>query len=146
MIRHAMLVFGCLFLLGCANGPEPRPNLLQPLNGRTDRVGDILDRARYQATSATEAFYLDDWNRLDSLSLSLQDTAKLLAALPLPIERQKDYAAAGQRLTELSTQLRVAAREKNVADTSNLLAKVGLEVRTWQAAFGAIITESPSMP
>jgi len=146
MIRPAFAMLLIPFLAGCVAGPDPVTVAPSPPLGPLNSVRDLIARARVQATSATEAYYLDEWDRLDGIGQSLQDTSRQLRAVPVVKDREADLHAASVRLETIAQSLRQAAVARHVNDMNAVLSKLGLEVRNMQASFGATITETPSHP
>jgi hypothetical protein len=120
--------------LGCA-GPqiEVRP-VVPPLpTDRPATLGDLLPRARAQASAATEAFYVDDWSRLEEAARGIEATAaELPKADGLMPNRKPAVDAAAVELAASAQSLRTAARGKDVDQTTRILQRIHLAIRELQ--------------
>src|ERR1051326_7660318 len=83
-----------LALVGCQPPQERVP--LPPLpeeNPPNFRYSELMDRARYQAAGATEAFYRNHWGELESFAKGLEQTARFMPkAEAVPARRKESLA------------------------------------------------------
>jgi len=143
-MMRTLSIFTVLSLVsGCTTAPDPLRVAPLPLAGPVNGVPEALFRARSQATAATEAFFLDDWARLDTIGQALEDTAAQLGKMPVPEPKQIELRDAAAKLGTQAKQLRAAALKKDTMAVSAAISQIGTEVRNLQASFGATITEQP---
>jgi hypothetical protein len=117
-------------LVGCQTTPEQLK--VQPLlaEGAVLTYGDAVQRARALATSATEAFYVDQWAGVESAANGLEQTAQLLPrASDMPPVRQASVAGQAAALQQDAQQLRAAASQNDEKKTNEVLQRIHLRVR-----------------
>src|SRR5437762_3234364 len=115
MCRPCRVGLLVLLLAGCQLPPERLPLKPLPDDGPPQPYADLVTRARVQATSANEAFYVDAWSDLEDGARGLELTAKHLAkATDVPVKHQDKYTVDAGDLGKLATELREAARTKDV--------------------------------
>src|SRR5262249_37284279 len=92
--------------------------------------GDAVQRARALATSATEAFYVDQWAGVESAAAGLEQIAQLLPRVSdvSPI-RQASLAGQASALQQDAQELRAAARQSDEKKTNEALQRIHLRVR-----------------
>jgi len=122
-------------LFGCAAPPEKIP--LQPLpEGKDEGIeyGEILLRARQYAMSATEAFYLNQWNEIDEAGRRLDQSARLLLmATSVPAKQKDKLDANAADLQKEAAALREAAKAQDTKRSSEVLQRLHLKVREMRA-------------
>lgn len=129
------LFLSLIVLAGCQVTPDrlqvrPLPEETQPLP-----YAELLTRARLQATSASEAFFVDQWADLDDYARGLEQTARFMPkAVDVPEVRKKNLEADSNLLKDLANQLRDAAKSKDVDKTTAILQKIQLKVRELRLA------------
>jgi len=127
-----VLLPGLLFLAcaGCQLPPEQVPLKPLPENGPPESYADLIGRARVQATSANEAFYINQWSDLEEAAKGLAQTAQYLSKATQVPARHKDIlpVEAGD-LGKQAEQLREAAKSQDVKLTTDILQRVNLKVR-----------------
>lgn len=125
------LLFCTLLLLaGCATTAERASVRLLPEDGQPFPYAELLTRARLQAAAGTEAFYVNDWDRLEEAAQALEQTARFLgksADVPAGL-RDKLPVAAGD-LGKEAIELREAARTKDIEKTNQIFQRINLKVR-----------------
>ncbi|MGE3806086.1 MAG: hypothetical protein AB7K24_15555 [Gemmataceae bacterium] len=129
------LILSVLVLAGCQLPPERLP--VRPLPEATEPLpyAELLTRARLQATSATEAFFVDQWADLDDYARGLEQTARFMQkSVEVPEPRKKTLEADTKELKDMADQLREAAKAKNVDKTNALLQRIQLKVREMRLA------------
>ncbi|MBL8794655.1 MAG: hypothetical protein JNM56_12180 [Planctomycetia bacterium] len=136
MLRLLRLATVLLLATGCATVPaEPIP--LQPLPADKDEgveYGQILLRARQNAMSATEAFYLNQWNELDEAGRRLDQSARLLLmATAVPAKQKDKLDANAADLQKEAAALREAAKAQDTKRSSEVLQRLHLKVREMRA-------------
>jgi len=118
-----------LALAACQTPPErasltPLPEDTPPLP-----YAELLTRARYQATLATEAFYVDKWAEVEDAARGLQQTARFLPKAEDVPARQKDsLPVVSGDLSKEAGKLLEAARAKDVKEANDSLQRVTLVV------------------
>lgn len=119
-----------LFLAGCVLPAEERLPV-QPLqeNGLTN-YADVVTRARLQASSATEAFYVNRWTDLEAAAQKLDQSARMLVKASDVPPRQKDKLPANaDDLSRAAVDLAKAAKAQDVKQVNDLLQRINLRVR-----------------
>jgi hypothetical protein len=119
-----------IVLAGCVMPAERVP--LKPLgeDAPPQPYGDLLNRARVQATAATEAFYVNGWNDLEEFAKGLEQTARFLPkATEVPARLKDKLPAQASELEKEAHQLRDAARTQNVKLTNEIMQRINLQVR-----------------
>ena len=119
-----------LLVLAACQAPEERA-ALAPLPDDTPPLpyAELLTRARYQSTLATEAFYVDKWTELEDAARGLEQTARFLPKAQDVPARQKDaLPVVSGDLSKDAGQLLEAARTKDVKQANDALQRVQLVV------------------
>lgn len=131
MKRTLWLCTGSLLLiLTACQAPEERA-ALRPLPDDTPPLpyAELLTRARYQATLATEAFYVDKWTEVEDAARGLEQTARFLPKAQDVPPRQKDgLSEVSGDLSREAGHLLAAARTKDVKQANDALQHVQLVV------------------
>ena len=130
-MHRALWLVLSLVIAGCCNLPEEHLPL-QPIpdNGKALDYAEVVLRARLQAASATEAFYVNKWSDLEDAATSLERTAALLPKATGVPDKQKDKLAAhADELTRDARQLRESAKAKDVPHSNEYLQRIHLKVR-----------------
>ncbi len=120
----------CIVLAGCVMPAERVP--LKPLgeDSPPQPYGDLLNRARVQATAATEAFYVNGWNDLAEFAKGLEQTARFLPkATDVPARLKDKLPAQASDLQKEAHQLREAAQTQNVKQVTEIMQRINLKVR-----------------
>ncbi len=123
-----------IVLAGCVMPAERVP--LKPLgeDSPPQPYGDLLNRARVQATAATEAFYVNGWNDLEEFAKGLEQTARFLPkATDVPARLKDKLPTQASNLEKDAHQLRDAARTQNVKLTNEVMQRINLKVRELRA-------------
>ena len=123
-----------LALLGCALPPEQVPIKPLPEDGPPLAYADLVTRARAQATSANEAFYVNNWTDLEEAARGLEQTARFLGKATEVPARHKDLlpVEAGD-LGKEAASLRAAAKGQEVKAANEALQRLNLKVRELHA-------------
>jgi hypothetical protein len=124
----AVAVAALASLAGCQAPQERVP--LPPLNDTTYRYSDLMERARYQAAGATEAFYRNHWGELEEFAKGLEQTARYLPkAEAVPARRKENLAVLSRDLGTEATLLREAAAKQDVNACNQVMTRVNAKVR-----------------
>jgi hypothetical protein len=126
------LVLAILFipLTGCQLPSERTPLRALPEDGPPLPYAELLTRARLQATTATEAFYVNKWAELDEAASALAQTARYLEkATDVPARHKDTLPVAAGDLGKDATNLREAAKEQDVKKAGEILQRIHLKVR-----------------
>jgi hypothetical protein len=133
MKKTLVLLFSVtLCLASCQIGPEERRAELMPLPEKvTPRpYGQLLERARGQASRANDAFYRDNWNELEEHASGLETTAQFLAkADDVPAKHKDTFVTTSGDLGKLARQLKEAATSKSVDKVTDIMKSINLKVR-----------------
>src|SRR5947209_3187630 len=112
------LFLGILFLAGCRladrEALQPIPENAPPL-----KFEEMLSRARVQASTALDAFYVDAWPDLEQAAQRLEQTALLLpktTQIPDPLKTK--IAAEADLMHRDAAALTEAARAKNATQAN----------------------------
>jgi hypothetical protein len=131
MKRMLWLCTGSLLLiLTACQAPEERA-ALRPLPDDTPPLpyAELLTRARYQATLATEAFYVDKWTEVEDAARGLEQTARFLPkAQDVPAKQKDALPVVSGDLSKEAGRLLAAARAKDVKEANDALQHVHLVV------------------
>jgi hypothetical protein len=134
MIRRLVLL-ALLLSLGCQVPAERVQVMPLPADGQPLAYADVVQRARAQATTANEAFYVDKWAELSAAATGIEESAGLLRkAHEVPAARQASLAADADELAQRAGQLREAAGAKDVPRVNQLLQQINLKVRELRPA------------
>ncbi len=114
---------------GCTLPPEQLPLQPVPQEGGLS-YAEVVHRARLQATTATEAFYQDNWKSLADAARNIEETARMLVMTSAVPARQKDRLNAhADELTKAAAELRKAAEMQDVNRCTAVLQRINLKVR-----------------
>lgn len=134
MRLRILILIGVLLPLGCVAPAERRDVPPAPAAAELLTFQQVLTRARLQATGATDAFYLDDWGTLQQAAQSLEQTAELMPRSEgIEEARRQELEPEAGKLASLARELSEAARNRNVADCTDRLQKIGLQIRQLQS-------------
>jgi Skp family chaperone for outer membrane proteins len=129
-----LLVLGGLFLtLASCQVAEPRASLPPLLPDKVTAVpyGQLLTRARSQASRATEALYTDNFADVEEAARGLEQTAQyLVKAEDVPGKHKDTLTAMSGDLAKLAKELRETASAKNAEKGNEVLAKINAKVRS----------------
>ncbi len=131
MKRPLWMGGGLLLLAVAACQTPPERAALTPLPDDTPPMpyAELLTRARYQSTLATEAFYVDKWSEVEDAARGLQQTARFLPKAQDVPARQKDaLPVVSGDLSKEAGQLLEAAQAKDVQKTNDAIQHVQLVV------------------
>lgn len=123
-------------LIGCVSSAERVDVPPTPINVQEMTYRDVLTRARLQATAATEAFYLDNWQSLQSTAGSLEETAKQIPqAQNVPADKKEQIDKDAARLASLARELGQAAQKQDIETSNDRLQQIGLLIRNFQVQY-----------
>ncbi len=130
MSRASLPVLLLLCVCGCQVPSErqavrPLPDDSPPLP-----YAELLTRARAQAKSATEAYYIDRWADLEDAARGLEQTARFLGkTYEVPARVRDRLEVKARDLGKEATALREAARAKDADKVKESLQRVHDQVR-----------------
>src|SRR5262245_36634106 len=112
---HRVLIASLMLIGGCALPAEERiPVQPLPDNGLTT-YPDVVTRARHQATAATEAFYVNQWNEVEEAARRLDQSARLLVkSTDVPPRQKEKLNAHADDLSRAAGDLAKAAKAQDV--------------------------------
>jgi hypothetical protein len=123
----------CSFPIGCQLPPEHAPPKPLAEDSPPLPFAGLSSRARQQATSATESFYMNAWSELEENARGLEQTARFLPkATEVPATRKDKLSAAASDLEKDAQELRNAAKDKDVNRTNAIMQRINLKVRALQ--------------
>jgi hypothetical protein len=127
--RAARIAAALLLIAGCV-APE-REAALRPLpEGQPFRYLDLLARARSQATTALEAFYVDNWIDVADAAAALEQTSRFLPKTnEIPASLKDRLAAECEQLHKDAVKLGDAARAKDVRAVNEAIQRITLRIR-----------------
>jgi hypothetical protein len=119
-----------VIVTGC-QGPAERVAIMPlPEEGAPLAYADALQRARFQASAANEAFYVDKWAEVQEAAAALEKTARyLLKTTDVPAKLKESLPNRVEELTKLTAQLREAAKAQDVKKANEALQQINLKVR-----------------
>lgn len=126
-----LIVLTFVLMVGCQAPPQTRPAVpIMPEDTAPQTFADLAARARQQAMTALEAYYVDHWAEVEDAARGLEQTARFLAkATAVPQDRKVDLGKRSETLADAARQLRDAARD-HVSDRVNtILQQVNSQVR-----------------
>jgi hypothetical protein len=130
MIRARFLVPLLFLAVGCQLPGERMPMRLLPEDGPPLPYAELLTRARLQATTATEAFYVNKWTDLEDTARSLAQTARFLAkATDVPAKHKDTLPVVSGDLSKEATALQEAAKAQDVKKAGEILQRIHLKIR-----------------
>ncbi|MSR32270.1 MAG: hypothetical protein EXR99_12265 [Gemmataceae bacterium] len=124
-----LLVF--LAASGCQSTHE-RTDAIQPLPESLPPppYPELLSRARAQATFATEAFFVNNWEELATAAGSLEQTARQISRTgETPTIPRATVLTASSELNRDAGKLKEAALAKNETETNSILQRIHLRIR-----------------
>jgi hypothetical protein len=129
-MNRALALGLLLCVAGCRLPAERVPLRSLPEDVQPLPYGELLTRARLQATAATEAFYINQWTDLEDAARGLEQTAQFLGkALEVPANHKDSLAGEADTLREEASKLREAAKTREVKQTNEILQRINLKVR-----------------
>ncbi|HEX4590277.1 MAG TPA: hypothetical protein VH120_10140 [Gemmataceae bacterium] len=129
-MRRAVVLLSLLVSIGC-QAPPPRA-AMPPLPEDTapQAYADLVSRARQQAMTALESYYVDHWAEVEDTARGLEQTARFLRrATDVPPGRQADLSLRTDALAEAAKQLRDAAKTKASDQVNAVLQRINAQVR-----------------
>ena len=129
MSRACLILCTGLLLTGC-HLPE-REAALTPLpEGQPFAYGELVSRARNQATTALESFYVDAWTELETIATGLDQTARLLPkSNEIPATVKDRLGKDADQLRQDAKKLGEAARARDSKAVNEILQRINVRVR-----------------
>jgi hypothetical protein len=131
-MRRLLPAVAVLAILAGCQAPQERVPLppLPEENPPTLRYNDLLERARYQAAGANEAFYRNHWGEVEEFAKGLEQTARFLPkAEAVPARRKETLAVLSKDLGDDAAKLREAAAKQDVKLCNEVMGRVNAKVR-----------------
>lgn len=131
-MRRVVCVGLCALAVAACRLPPDR-QVLKPLpeEGQVFAYSEILSRARAQATTALEAFYVDNWTDIEAAATGLEQTARFLPrAIEPPADFKGKLEGEADFLGREASKLRDAAKAKNVATAADTLQRIHFKIRS----------------
>jgi hypothetical protein len=111
-------------------GQNPLPENAAPLS-----YAEMVNRARGQASSALDAFYIDAWLDLEQSAQRLEQSARLLPKTThIPDEFKTKVEPEAEQLRQDANKLIEAARAKNAAQVNEAMQRINLRIRQLRPA------------
>jgi hypothetical protein len=128
---------GLLLMVGLAGcrltereGMNPLPEDGPPLT-----YSEMVNRARGQATTALDAYYIDAWLDLEQVAQRLEQSARLLPkATHIPEAFKTKVEPEAQLLRQDAVKLHEAARAKNATQVNETLQRINQRIRQLRPA------------
>jgi hypothetical protein len=119
-----------LVAIGC-QAPAQRPAVAPlPEDSSPQPFAELITRARQQAMTALEAYYVDRWPEVEEAARGLEQTARFLRrSTGVPPTRQGDLSLKSDTLAEAAKQLRDAARLRAGDQVNSVLQRINAQVR-----------------
>ena len=119
MPRTLLLFLGLLAAGGCRLPPDREPLKPLPEEGPMFTYEQLLNRARVQAATALDAFYIDGWKDLEDAAHGLEQSARFMPrALEQP-SLPKELIARNSDLLQKEAQVLLEAARKQQSDAAN---------------------------
>jgi hypothetical protein len=119
-----------LLLFGCQLPGERVPLRTLPEDGPPLPYAELLTRARFQATNATEAFYLNKWGDLEESAKGLIQTGRFLEkATDVPAKHKDTLPVVAGDLRKEAANLQEAAKAQDVKKSGDILQRIHLKIR-----------------
>ncbi len=129
-MKRLGLALSLLVLCACQMPGER--SALPPLPDKVTAVpyAELLTRARWQASLATDAFNVDRWNDMEDAAKGLEQTARyLMKADDVPEKLKPTLPMAAEDLAKQGASLREAAVARDVKKSTEVLQRINLKVR-----------------
>ena len=125
-----VLIFAWLAAIGC-QAPPPRAAVAPlPEDSAPLPFIDLASRARQQAMTALEMYYVDRWPEVEEAARGLEQTSRFLRrATDVPATRQGDLSLRADTLAEAAKQLRDAAKTRASEQVNSVLQRINAQVR-----------------
>lgn len=129
-MRHTVLLASLIMLAGCQAPPQRTPVAPLAEDAAPLAFSDLVTRARQQAMTALEAYYVDRWVEVEESARGLEQTARFLRrSTDVPPARQGDLSVKADSLAESARQLRDAARTRTSEQVNSVLQRINSQVR-----------------
>ena len=129
-MRRVLIPSVFLFAVGCQAAP-PRA-AVPPLAEDSAPLPftELVSRARQQAMTALEAYYVDRWAEVEEAARGLEQTTRFLRrSTAVPTARQGDLSLRADALAEAAKQLREAAKSRASEQVNSVLQRINAQVR-----------------
>jgi hypothetical protein len=129
-VRCVVVICLIVSAFGC-QAPPQRPGVAAlPEDSAPLPFADLVTRARAQAMTALEAYYVDHWAEVEDAARGLEQTARFLRrATDVPQTRQGDLTPRTDTLADAARQLREAAKAKAGEQVNAVLQRINSQVR-----------------
>lgn len=131
-MRYVAILSLLTFALGCQTAQQQQRPAVAPLpeNSAPLPFAELASRARSQAMTALEAYYVDHWTEVEDAARGLEQTARFLhRATNVPPIRQGDLSLRADTLADAARQLREAAQKKAGEQVNGVLQRINAMVR-----------------
>lgn len=129
-MRCVVVIALILSALGCQAPPQRAGVAALPEDSAPLPFADLVTRARAQAMTALEAYYVDHWAEVEDAARGLEQTARFLRrATDVPQTRQGDLTPRTDTLADAARQLREAAKAKASEQVNVVLQRINSQVR-----------------
>jgi hypothetical protein len=129
-MRRFLFVGLILFTVGCQAPPQRPAVPLLPDDTPPQPFVVLAARARSQAMSALEAYYVDRWAEVEDAARGLEQTARFLRrSTDVPTARQADLGVRCEALGDAAKQLREAASARASEQVNTVLQRINSQVR-----------------
>lgn len=118
-----------VFIAGCRLTEREGANPL-PENGAPLTYTEMVNRARGQATTALDAYYIDSWLDLEQAAQRLEQSARLLPKTThVPDNFKTKVEPESEQLRQDAVKLLEAARAKNATQVNEVLQRINQRIR-----------------
>ena len=129
MKRAAIAILGLIVIAGCRTtereGQNPLPENAPPIS-----YAEMINRARGQAGSALDAFYIDAWMDLEQAAQRLEQSARLLPKTThIPEAFKAKVEGEADHLRQDAAKLTEAARAKNAPQVNETMQRINQRIR-----------------
>lgn len=145
-MRTASFLFLTFALAGCRlpdrEGMAPLPDNSPPLT-----FFEMMARARGQAGSALDAYYIDAWLDLEQAAHRLEQTARLLPrCTEIPDSLKGKLETEAEQLRQDAAKLGEAARARNATAANEAMQRIHARVRQLRPQEKALPEPKPPEP
>jgi hypothetical protein len=129
-MRRVVLIASVLVAQGCQTAPSRAPIPALAEDSGPLPYAELVTRARRQAMTALEAYYIDRWAEVEESARGLEQTARFLRkSTDVPATRQGDLSLRADTLADAAKQLRDAAKTRASEQVNSVLQRINSQVR-----------------
>ena len=129
-MRRVATIGVILAAIGCQAPPQRGAVPLLSEDSAPLSFAELASRARLQAMTALESYYVDRWPEVEDAARGLEQTARFLRrATAVPPARQGDLSLRADTLADAAKQLQQAAKAHAGEQVNTVLQRINAQVR-----------------